>query len=147
DGNGHFGDVAHLGSEVAGHGVDVVRQIFPGAGDAGDDGLAAQLAVGADLARHAGHFSGGGADLIDHRIDGCLELQDFAVNVHGDLLGQVAGGDGNGHLGDVAHLRGEVARHQVDVLGEVLPDAADVFDLRLTAELAVGAHFARHAGH
>ena len=36
-----------------GHGVDVVGEILPGAGDAGDFGLAAELAFGADFARHA----------------------------------------------------------------------------------------------
>ena len=50
------GDVAHLGGEVAGHGVHAVGQIFPGAGDAADFRLAAEFAFGADLARHARHF-------------------------------------------------------------------------------------------
>ena len=30
-------------------------------------------------------------------------------------------------------------------IGEILPDAADALHLRLPAELAFGAHFARHA--
>ena len=29
--------------------------------------LAAELAFGADLARHAGHFRGEGVELVDHR--------------------------------------------------------------------------------
>ena len=33
-GGGDFGDVAHLGGQVAGHGVHAIRQIFPDAGDA-----------------------------------------------------------------------------------------------------------------
>ena len=37
--------------------VHVVGQIRPGAGDAFDLRLAAELAFGADLARHAGHFA------------------------------------------------------------------------------------------
>src|ERR1700679_676662 len=45
-----------LRGEVAAHRVDGVGEILPGAGDAGDDRLAAELAVGADLARHARHF-------------------------------------------------------------------------------------------
>jgi hypothetical protein len=68
-------------------------------------------------------------------------------DVHGDLLGQVAVGDGGGHLGDVAHLAGEVGGHEVHVVGEVLPGAADALHLRLAAELAFGAHLAGHAGH
>ena len=56
DGRGHLGDVAHLGGQVAGHRVDAVGQVLPGAGDALHVGLAAELAFGADLAGHAGHL-------------------------------------------------------------------------------------------
>jgi hypothetical protein len=50
--------------------------------------LAAELAFGADLARDARHFRGEGAQLIDHRVDGFLELEDLAAHVDGDLLRQ-----------------------------------------------------------
>ena len=72
--------------------------------------LAAELAFGADLARHARHFGGERAQLVHHRVDGFLELQDLAAHVHRDLARQVAARDGDGHFGDVAHLAGEVAR-------------------------------------
>src|SRR6185312_1469348 len=85
DGGGDFGDVADLGGQIARHEVDVVGQVLPGAGDAGDLGLAAQLAFGADFAGHACHFGGEGVELIDHGVDGVLQLQDFAFHVHGDL--------------------------------------------------------------
>ena len=39
-----------------------------------------------------------------------LELEDLALHVDGDLLGEVAVGHRGGHLGDVAHLDGQVAR-------------------------------------
>ena len=42
--------------------------------------------------------------LVDHRVDGVLQLEDFALHVDGDLLRQVAVGDGRRHLGDVSHL-------------------------------------------
>ena len=109
DGGRHLGDVAHLGGEVGGEQVDVVGQVLPRAGDARHDGLAAEAAFGADLARDARHLGGERAQLIDHRVDGFLELQDLAAHVDGDLLRQVAVGDGDGHLGDVAHLGGQVA--------------------------------------
>ena len=51
------------------------------------------------------------AELVDHRVDGVLQLEDLALDVDGDLLGEVAVGDGGRHLGDVAHLGGEVAGH------------------------------------
>src|SRR5271169_495376 len=46
-------DVAHLGGQVRGQQVDVVGQILPGAGDARHHRLAAEAAVGADLAGDA----------------------------------------------------------------------------------------------
>ena len=55
---GHLGDVAHLAGQVAGHVVDVVGQVAPGAGHALDLGLAAELALGADLAGDAGDLVG-----------------------------------------------------------------------------------------
>ena len=140
-------DVAHLVGEVAAHGVDRVGQVLPGAGDARHDGLAAELAVGADLARDARHFRGERAQLIDHRIDGFLELQNFATDVDSDLLRQVAVRHRDRHLGDIAHLRRQVRRHRVDALGQVFPDAGYAADLGLTAEFAFGADLARDARH
>ena len=40
------------------HRVDAVGQVLPGAGDAGHLGLAAEPALGADLARDARHLAG-----------------------------------------------------------------------------------------
>ena len=67
--------------------------------------LAAELSFDADFARHARDFRGEGVELIDHRVDGVLQLEDLALDVDGDLLRQVAVRDGGGHVGDVAHLR------------------------------------------
>ena len=38
-------------------------------------GLAAELAFGADLARDARHLAGERVELVDHRVDGVLELR------------------------------------------------------------------------
>ena len=67
------------------HRVDRVGEILPGAGDAGHHRLHAEPAFGADFARHARHFRGEGAQLLDHRVDGFLELQNLAAHVDGDL--------------------------------------------------------------
>jgi hypothetical protein len=67
------------------------------------------------------------------------------ARVDGDLLAQVAAGDRRRHLGDVADLAGQVAGHEVDVVGEVLPRAGHALHVGLTAELALGAHLARDA--
>src|SRR4029079_4029137 len=92
-------------------------------------------------------FAGEGVELVDHRVDSFFELQDFAAHIDGDLLGQVAAGNGGRNLADVAHLSGEVARHEVHVVGEILPGPGDARHLRLTAELSLGADFARNTGH
>ena len=113
----------------------------------GTTGLAAELAFGADLARDARHLRGEAVELIDHRVDGVLQLEDLALDVDGDLARQVAARDGGRDLGDVAHLAGQVRRHRVDVVGQVLPGAGDAGHLGLAAELAFGADLARDAGH
>ena len=147
DGGRDFGDVADLRGQVRRHRVDAVGQVLPGAGDAEHVGLAAEPPFGADLARDARHLAGEGVELVDHRVDGLLELQDLAADVDGDLLRQIAAGDGGRDLGDVAHLRRQVAGHEVDVVGQVLPGAGDARHLRLAAELAFGADLARDARH
>ena len=148
---GHRGhdldDAAHLAGQVGGHQVDVVGEVLPGAGDALDLGLAAELAFGADLLGDAGHLGGEGAQLIHHRVDGALELEDLAPGLDGDLLREVAVGHRRRDEGDVADLGREITGQQVDVVGEVLPGAGDALDLGLPAELALGADLAGHAGH
>ncbi len=146
DGGGDVGDVADLTGQVRGHRVDGVGQVLPGAGDAGHDRLAAELAFGADFARHARDFRGKAVQLVDHRVDGVLQLEDLALHVDRDLAREVAAGDRGRHLGDVADLRRQVGAHRVDRVGQVLPGAGDVRHFRLAAELAFGADFARDAG-
>jgi hypothetical protein len=75
-----------------------------------------------------------------------LQLQDLAACVHVDLLGQVAVGHRRRDLGDVADLAGEVARHEVDVVGQVLPHPGHAADVRLPAEASLGADLAGHPG-
>ena len=105
--------------------------------------LAAELALHPDLPGDTGDLAREPVELVDHRVDGVLELEELSPDVGGDLLAQVAVGDGCCHLGDVADLVGEVARHQVDVVGQLLPDAPDLdrVGCRL-AELALGADLA-----
>ena len=49
---------------------------------------------------------------------------DLARGLDGDRPGQVALGHGGGHLGDGAHLGGQVGGELVDVVGEVAPGPA-----------------------
>src|SRR6185369_16918111 len=107
----------------------------------------AELALGADLAGDASRLGGEAVELVDHRVDRVLQLEDLAPDVDGDLLRQVALRDRGGDLRDVADLRRQVAGHRVDRIGEVLPGADHAGDLGLAAKLALGAHLARDTGH
>jgi hypothetical protein len=49
-------------------------------------------------------FGGKRVQLIDHRVDGLLQLQDLALHVDGDLAREIPARHRSGHLGDVAHL-------------------------------------------
>ena len=145
---GHLGDGPHLVGEVGGQLVDVVGQVLPDAADLLRLGLAAELAFDAHLAGHPRDLAGEGVELVDHGVDGVLQLEELALDVDRDLLAQVAVGHRRGHLGDVSHLSGQVAGHEVDVVGQVLPDAADLDgDRRGLAELALGADLAGDPGH
>src|SRR3984885_7949087 len=145
DSRGHFGDVADLSGEVSGHGVDGVGQIFPCAGDAGDDGLSAERSIRTDLACDAGDLGSKGTELVDHRVDGFFELKNFTTHVDRDFSREIAAGDGGGDFGNIADLPGEVAGHGVDRISKVLPGAGHAGNLRLAAEFSVGADFTRHA--
>src|SRR5213078_2712758 len=131
---------------VAGHEVDVVGQVLPHPGHATSIRLAAEPALTADPAGHPGHLVGEGRQLVDHGVDGGLQLQDLAAGVHVDLLAQVAVGHRRGDLGDVADLAGQVAGHEVDVVGQVLPHPGHATHIRLAAEPALTADLAGHPG-
>src|SRR5947208_10754213 len=114
DGDCNVGDVPDLSLQITRHEVDALGQIFPNTAHVTNLRLAAELAFGADFAGDAGDFGGERIQLIDHRVDRFFELQDFAAHVDGDLLRQVAIGHGDGNVGDVSHLRGQIAGHRVE---------------------------------
>src|SRR5439155_22495865 len=94
-------------------------QVLPRSGNPLDVRLAAQLAFGTDVAGDAGDLGREGRELVDHRVDRVFQLQDLAAHVDRDFLGEVAVGHGLGDVGDIAHLSGQVARHEIDVVGQV----------------------------
>ncbi len=79
------------------------------------------------------------------RIDGVLQLQNFALHIHRDLAREVAVCDGGSDLRDVADLRSQVAGHRVHAIRKILPRSSDASDFRVSAQLSLGTHFARHA--
>jgi hypothetical protein len=143
----HPGDAAHLVGQVGRHRVHALGQVLPGAGHALDVRLAAQPALAADLARDPGDLGRERAQLVDHGVDGVLELEDLPLDVDRDLLAEVAARHRGGDLGDVAHLIGQVGGHRVDRVGQVLPGAGHALDHRLAAQPPVGADLARHPRH
>src|SRR4029077_9162962 len=147
DRGGDIGDVANLVGELAGHQVDVVGEVLPGPTHALHLGLTAELAFRADLACDARDLGSEGVELIDHRVDRVLDLEELALAFHSDLSREVSVGDRSRHLGDVADLAPPGAGHVVDVVGEALPYAGDTRNLCLAAQLALRADLARHARH
>src|SRR5581483_982200 len=146
DRGGDLGDGPDLRGEVGGHHVDVAGQVFPGPGYTGDDGLPTELAVSADLAGDPGDLTGERRELVDHRVDGLLQLGDLPARVDADLLAQVASRDRGGDLGDRADLSGKVGRHHVHGLGQVFPCPGHSLHGGLAAEPSVGADLPGDAG-
>src|SRR5207245_2163729 len=129
------------------HEIDVVGEVFPDPDHALDLGLAAQLAFGTDFARDARDFRGEGVELIDHDVDGVLQLGDLAVDIDRDLLGKIAASDGGRDLRDVALWGGEIVRKLIHLHGEVFPGPRRTLHAGLTAEPALGADLAGHPGN
>src|SRR5207247_10115349 len=107
--------------------------------------LTTQPAFRTPLARATRHIVVACTALFRSRVNRLLELEDLAPDVDRDLLGEVALLDRGGDLGDVADLAGQVAGHDVHVVGQVFPDAADSLDLGLTTQPAFGTDLARDA--
>src|SRR5262249_3376271 len=147
DGGGDLGDGPYLGGQVGGQLGDVVGEVLPGAGGGGHAGLAAELAFDADFAGHGRHLVGEGGQGVDHAVDRVGQGGDLALGFHRQLALEVAVGDGGHDLGDAAHLRGQVAGHEVHGVGQVLPGTRHALHLGLTAQDAFGADFPCHAGH
>src|SRR5439155_1327223 len=79
DRDGDVCDVADLRGEIRGHRIDALGQVFPDAGHLAHLRLTAELAFGADLARHARHLRGEHAELLDHGVDDICRAQELAL--------------------------------------------------------------------
>src|SRR5262249_19861816 len=136
--------VTNLSGEVRRHEIHVICEIFPGAGDTLYLRLAAELSFSRDLASDARYFGCKGRQLVDHGVDGVLELEDFPLHIYRDLFGEVAVGHGGRDVGDITHLVGDGRAPRGDVIGKVLPSAGDTAHHGLAAELSVCTDFACH---
>ena len=142
-----LGNRAHLRCQIRREVVDVLGQALPRSRRARHLGLAAELAFDADFARDRRDLIGEGRKRCGHAVDRVGQRGDLAFGFHCQLLLQVAVGHGGHDLGDAAHLAGQVAGHEVHVVGEVLPGARHAAHVGLAAQLPFGAHLARHARH
>ena len=136
-----------MARQIAGHRVDAVRQVLPGAGDARHLCLATELAFGTNFAGNTRHFRRERVELIHHRIECVFQLENFAAHVDRNLVRQVAACHRSGHFGDVADLTGKVRGHRIDAIGQVFPGAGNATNQRLAAELAFGADLAGDTRH
>src|SRR5207245_617727 len=73
-----------LAGQVAGHDVHARRPVVLDAADAPHLGLTTQAAFGAHLASDTRHLVGERVELVDHRVDRLLELEDLAPDVDRD---------------------------------------------------------------
>ena len=145
DGGGHLGNIADLGRQVSGHGVNRVGKILPRTGYAYNHGLAAQFAVSAYLTSDARYFGGERAQLVHHGVDCFFKLENFSAHIDGNLSGEIAAGNSRSDFSNVAHLTGEVAGHRVDGVRQVFPCTGNAGHHCLTTQLAVSADLTRHA--
>src|SRR6202022_1620418 len=139
--------ISDLAGEVTRQRVHVVGEVLPRSADARYFRLTAEHSLGAHLARHARHFRGERAQLVHHRVDGVLQLENLTFHVHRDLPRQIALRHSGSNVSNVSDLAGEVGRHRVHVVREILPRAADSGYLRLTTELSFGSHFLGDTGY
>ena len=144
---GHCGcdvrDRANLVGEICRQLVHVIGEILPDTSDFLGLRLASELPFHADFACNSRHLAGEAVELIHHRVDRVSQLEELAFDVRGDLAAEVAVRDSGGDISDISNLGREVVRHDVDVVGEILPDAPDLdrHCSRLT-QLAFGTHLA-----
>src|SRR5205807_630004 len=129
-GGGHLGNVAHLAGQVAGHEIDAVGEVLPGAGHAAHIRLAAEFALGAHLTRHAGHLRGEGAELIDHGVDGLARAQELAlerppIDLQRYALRQVAFGHGADDAVDLRRRFGQIVDQGIDRIHAPGPRSVD----------------------
>ena len=105
----------------------------------------AELALGADLAGHAGDLGDEAVELVDHAVDRVLELEHLALDVGGDLLAQVAVGHRADHALHLVAGPHEVLDQAVDRLDAVAPDLVGALERDALGELALLADDAAHA--
>lgn len=145
DGRSDLGNLSHLCGEVHGHAVDVFGKISPCALDIVDRGLATQASLCSDFSGDLGDLASKLLQLVNHGVDGGLELEHFSPTLGLDFLCEVSLGDGCGDLDNVAHLGRQIVGHGVDVDGQIVPHALDAPNVGLSAQYTLGSDISCYA--
>ena len=133
----HVRDRAHLGREVRSQLVHVVRKVFPCPGSARHRRPGRRAFLPRRLRGPPSSPDPRTWPASRSCVDGVRELGDFTFRLDEQLPLQVTVRDRGHDLGNAAHLVGEVARHEIHVVGEILPRARHTLHVRLAAELAL----------
>src|SRR5207237_9344913 len=128
---------------IASDRIHVVGEILPRTTDTRHFCLPAQLTLSSYFARNTGYFRRKRAELINHRVDRILELENLSTRVSRDFPRQISARNRCGNVSDVSHLTSEIARHEIHVVGEIFPRSTDVRHLSLPTELSLRSYLAR----
>ena len=107
--------------EICGKPVHVVRQIAPRSGRSGHVRLPAELAFDADLAGDGRDLIGECRERVNHFVDRFGQFRNLAFGFQNQFAFQIAVRDVCHDLGNTAHLIGQVAGHEIDVVRQVFP--------------------------
>src|SRR5439155_20273115 len=133
--------------QIVGNCVHVVGAVLPRTRVAGHTRLAAKHSFRSYFASNASYFGGECTELIHHDVDRVLQLEDLTLRLCGDLSVQITTGNRCRDVGDVSHLAGEVTRHEVHVVGQVLPRSCHAGHFGLSTKSAFSADFLGDAGY
>src|SRR5262249_36828187 len=107
-------NVSDLSSKVRGHEIDVIGKVFPHPSDPGNLCLTTEVSFGTDFTSYTSHFRSKRPQLIDHRIDGVLELSNFPFDINGNLSREVSIGYRSSYCSNVSDLSRQITSHRVD---------------------------------
>src|SRR5262249_21329453 len=109
--------------------------------------LPAEFSFGTHFAGYARHFRSERPQLIHHRVNGFLQLQNFPLHVYRDLLRRSPIRHLRRHGSYISPLCREVACHEVHRVRQVLPRTGDTFHFGLPTQLPFRTYFTSHARH
>ena len=117
------GNRSHLGSQICREPIDVVCEIFPGAGRPRNTRLTAEFAFDTYFAGNCGDLIGESCQCLDHAVNGISKFRNFTLSLDQQLPFQISVGYSGDHLRNTADLVRQVGRHEVHIISEIFPGA------------------------